>query len=333
MEVRRLGATGRTVGAIGLGCMGMSWAYEESRRADEESIAVIRDALDWGASLIDTADVYGDGHNERLVGQALRGYRDRAILATKVGLVVDDLSTKKMHRDGSPAHIKGAVERSLRRLGVDTIDLYYLHRVDPDVPILDSWEAMADLVRAGTVRWLGLSEVTVGEASLAHAEHPVTAVQSEMSIWTRSALGDTGVAGSDGSTIDNPQGIVGWCAANEVTFVPFAPLGRGFLTGKITSAEFEPSDFRSANPRFTASAMVANRGIVEVVEQVARRNRATAAQVALAWTLAAGSHVVPIPGTKRTGYLTENLEAAELRLSRSDLAMLDSVPPASGARY
>jgi aryl-alcohol dehydrogenase-like predicted oxidoreductase len=304
--------------------MGMSWAYQESRRDDEESVAVIRQALDLGVSLIDTADIYGDGHNEEIVGRALRGHRERAVLATKVGLVVDDLSTKAMHRDGSPAHVKAAVERSLRRLGVDTIDLYYLHRVDPAVPLLDTWAAMADLVAAGKVRWLGLSEVTAAQARQAHAAHPVTAVQSELSIWTREPLG----AGED--TEDD---IVEWCAANDVSFVAFAPLGRGFLTGAITAPDFEPSDFRSANPRFTPDAMRANRRIVEVVEEVARRHGATPAQVALAWTLAVGPHVLPIPGTKRATYLKENAEAAGLRLSPADLAELDAVPRATGSRY
>lgn len=331
--MRPLGTTERAVGAIGLGCMGMSWAYEDGRRSDEESISTIRSALDRGGSLVDTADIYGDGHNERLVGQALSGYRDHAVLATKVGLVVDDLATRTMHRDGSPAHIKGAVERSLRRLGVDTIDLYYLHRVDPNVPILDSWEAMADLVQMGMVRWLGLSEVSVREASLAHAEHPVTAIQSEMSIWTRDSLGGAGVTRPRGEAAEDAPDLVSWCGANGVTFIPFAPLGRGFLTGRITTPEFQLTDFRSTNPRFTPQAMESNRRIVEVIERIARRSGATPAQVALAWTLAAGSHVVPIPGTKRTSHLVENLEAAEVRLSPSDLALLDTVPAAAGARY
>jgi aryl-alcohol dehydrogenase-like predicted oxidoreductase len=316
MERRTLGATGIEVGAVGLGCMGMSWAYQESLRDDEQSVAVIDHALDLGVSLIDAADIYGDGHNEVLVGRALRGRRADAVLATKAGLVVDDLSTKAMHRDGSPEHIRAAVERSLRRLRVDTIDLYYLHRVDPAVPLLDTWAAMADLVTAGKVRWLGLSEVTVAQAREAHARFPVTAVQSELSVWTR-----------------EPADMVAWCAANQVTFVPFAPLGRGFLTGRITAPEFEETDFRHANPRFTAQAMAANRRIVEVVEQVARRHAATPAQVAIAWTLARGEHVVPIPGTKRADYLTENVAAATLRLTPADLAELDSAPTATGTRY
>lgn len=321
MEQRALGNTGRTVGAVGLGCMGMSWAYAESRRRDDESVDVIRAALDLGVSVVDTADIYGDGHNEELVGRALRGHRDRVTLATKVGLVVDDLATKAMHRDGSPEHIRAAVDRSLRRLGVDTIDLYYLHRVDPAVPLLDTWSAMADLVTAGKVRWLGLSEVTVAEAELAHARFPVTAVQSELSVWTRDPL-------EEGSA-----GLVGWCAANGVTFVPFAPLGRGFLSGRITDADFEPTDFRSTNPRFAPDARAANQRIVDVVTEVARRHGATPAQVAIAWTLAAGRHVVPIPGTKRADYLAENVAAAELRLTPDDLAALDAVPAATGTRY
>lgn len=332
MRARPLGAAGTTVGAIGLGCMGMSWAYQESRRDDEQSVAVIRHALDRGVSLIDTADIYGDGHNEELVGRALRGHRDRAVLATKVGLVVDDLSTKAMHRDGSPAHIKAAVERSLRRLRVDTIDLYYLHRIDPAVPLLDTWAAMADLVRRGSVRWLGLSEVGVAEARAAHAVHPVTAVQSELSIWTREPLGGHGVGAHRGGTNAGAD-MVAWCAANDVSFVPFAPLGRGFLTGTVSEVDFEPSDFRSTNPRFGPAARAANTRIVEVVERVARRHGATPAQVALAWTLAAGPHVLPIPGTKRAEYVDQNVGAADLELSPADIAELDAAPPATGTRY
>ncbi len=324
MEARPLGATGTAVGAVGLGCMGMSWAYEESKRDDDESVAVIRHAMDLGVSLLDTADIYGDGHNEVLVGRALRGHRDRAVLATKVGLVVDDLATKAMHRDGSPAHVHAAVEKSLRRLGVDTIDLYYLHRVDPAVPLLDTWGAMAELVQAGKVRWLGLSEVTAAEAARAHAAHPVTAVQSELSIWTREPLADETDAG---------MSIVDWCAENGASFVPFAPLGRGFLTGTITTPDFEPSDFRGANPRFRPDALRANARIVAVVEDIARRHGATPAQVALAWTLAVGRHVLPIPGTKRRAYLEENAAASGLRLDPADLAELDAVPAATGTRY
>jgi aryl-alcohol dehydrogenase-like predicted oxidoreductase len=324
MEQRALGDTGRTVGAVGLGCMGMSWGYEESLRRDDESVAVIRAALDLGVSLVDTADVYGAGHNEEVVGRAIRGHRDRVTLATKVGLAVDDLATRAMHRDGSPSHVRAAVDRSLRRLGVDTIDLYYLHRVDPAVPLLDTWSAMADLVAAGKVRWLGLSEVTVGEAESAHAQFPVTAVQSELSVWTRDPLGGPGRDAAD---------LVAWCAANRVTFVPFAPLGRGFLTGRITGADFEPSDFRRTNPRFAPEARAANQRIVDVVTDVAHRHGATSAQVAIAWTLAIGGHVVPIPGTKRADYLAENVAAAELRLTPDDLAALDSVPAATGTRY
>jgi aryl-alcohol dehydrogenase-like predicted oxidoreductase len=320
MEQRPFGGTGGTVGAIGLGCMGMSWGYDESKRNDDVSVDVIHAALDLGVSLIDTANVYGDGHNERLVGRALRGQRDRAFLATKVGLVVDDLPARAMHRDGDPAHIKAAVDESLRRLAVDTIDLCYLHRMDPDVPLTDTWGAMADLVSAGKVRWLGLSEVTVAEAVLAHSRFPVSAVQSELSVWTRDAnSGDTD--------------LVSWCGANNAAFVPFAPLGRGYLTGRVGAADLEPTDFRSGNPRFTAEAMAANQRIVDVVTEVARRHDATPAQVAIAWTLAAGKHVVPIPGTKRTDYLADNVGAADLRLTSADLAELDSVPAATGTRY
>ena len=319
MKQRELGNTARTVGAIGLGCMGMSWGYSEGQRDDATSVSLIHEALESGVTFLDTADVYGDGHNEQLVGQALQGRRDQVVLATKCGLVVDDLARREMHRDGSPEHVRGAVEASLRRLNTDVIDLYYLHRVDPDVPLNETWGAMAELVAEGKVRHLGLSEVDVEQAAAAHAQHPVTAIQSELSLWTRDAL--------DG-------GVVDWCAENAVAFVPFAPLGRGFLTGAYTNpSQFEDSDFRSTNPRFAAQAWEHNRRIVEIVEGVAARHEATPAQIAIAWTLARGEHVIPIPGTKRVKYLRENIGAAEIELTGDDLAELDAVPASVGSRY
>ncbi|MDN3352824.1 aldo/keto reductase [Actinomadura sp. DC4] len=312
------------VGAVGLGCMGMSWAYTESERDDRASVALIREAVDLGVTFLDTSDVYGAGHNEELVGQALLGVRDRAVLGSKVGLVTDP-GTGEVVRDGSPGHVREAVEASLRRLGTDAIDLYYLHRVDPDVPLTETWGAMAELVGEGKVRHLGLSEVDVAQAEEAHAVHPVAAIQSELSLWTRDALG---AANGDG-----PGDVVGWCAANGAAFVPFAPLGRGFLTGAVTKASFEESDLRGRMPRFQEDVLEQNLRIVDVARTVAERLGATPAQVAIAWTLSQGEHVIPIPGTKKRRYLHENTVAAGVDLTDTDLAELDAVPPPVGTRY
>jgi aryl-alcohol dehydrogenase-like predicted oxidoreductase len=314
----------RYVGAVGLGCMGMSWAYTESERDDRESVALIREAVELGVTFLDTSDVYGVGHNERLVGRALDGMRDRAVLASKVGLVVDP-STRSVVRDGSPKHVREGVEASLRRLDTDVIDLYYLHRVDPEVPLAETWGAMSELVAEGKVRRLGLSEVTVAQAEEAHAVHPVAAIQSELSLWTRDALGVP--------TGDGPGDVVGWCAANGAAFVPFSPLGRGFLTGAVTAASFEDGDLRGTMPRFQDGVLEQNLRIVEVARTVAERHGATPAQVAIAWTLAQGEHVIPIPGTKKRKYLHENTVAAGVDLTEADLAELDAVPPPVGARY
>ncbi|MGC4876068.1 aldo/keto reductase [Micromonospora sp. DT43] len=340
MRTREVGATGRHVGAIGLGCMGMSWAYAESTRNDAASRDVVRAAVDGGVTFIDTADVYGAGHNETLVGEALAGLRDTVFLATKAGLVVDDLPAKSMYRDGSPAHLRAAVDASLKRLNTDHIDLWYLHRVDDAVPLTESWAAMADMVRAGKVRHLGLSEVTVQQAAAAAAVHPVTAIQSELSLWTREALGHspTGASASapaiaGGGAIDVGD-VVGWCAANGAAFVPFAPLGRGFLTGAIdTTTQFEEGDLRAGNPRFTSAARAANVRIVDTVRAVATRHGVTPAQVAIAWTMAQGPHVIPIPGTRRLGHLADNVGAADVTLTAADLAELDAAPTAVGTRY
>lgn len=234
--MRKREFAGARVGAVGLGCMGMSWAYTESERDDAASAALIREALDLGVTFLDTAQPYGDGHNEALVGRALAGRRDEAVLATKTGLVVQNRASRGIVRRGTPDHVKASAEESLRRLGTDVIDLYYLHRVDPEVPLADTWGAMAELVAEGKARHLGLSEVTVAQAAEAHAIHPVAAVQSELSLWTRDALGVPG--GSAGGASDGFGGageagdVVGWCADHGAAFVPFSPLGRGFLTGR-----------------------------------------------------------------------------------------------------
>ncbi len=314
METRTLGTAGPEVGAVGLGCMGMSWAYGSEQRDDDVSVQVVRRALDLGVTLIDTADVYGPFTNEELVGRALQGHRDRAVLATKVGLVA---GPDGMRRDGRPEHVRAGIDASLQRLGVDHVDLWQLHRVDEDVPVEETWGAMAEAVQAGKVRFLGLSEVGVAELEKAHAVHPVTTVQSELSLWTRDAM----------------AGVLPWCLDHGVGFLPFSPLGRGFLTGALTAGSFGDDDFRSRNPRFTAEAMQANSALVDVVREVADRVMATPAQVALAWVLAQGIHVVPIPGTKKVHYLEENAEAAHVVLSEQDLADLDALPAPVGARY
>ncbi|MCW2571733.1 MAG: aldo/keto reductase family oxidoreductase [Frankiales bacterium] len=314
LPTRRLGLDGPRVGAVGLGCMGMSWAYGAAERDDEQSVQVIRRALDLGVTLIDTADVYGPFLNEELVGRALEGRRDDAFLATKVGLVA---GPDGMTRDGRPEHVRDGIDASLHRLRTDRVDLYQLHRVDEDVPVEETWGAMAELVTEGKVRYLGLSEVGVTEIEKAHAIHPVTSVQSEMSLWTRDALAE----------------VLPWCTSHGIGFLPFAPLGRGFLTGAVTSADFDSTDFRARNPRFTAEAMSANTALVDQVKAVAERVGATPAQVSLAWVLAQGETVVPIPGTKKPAYLEQNAAAAFVVLSPADLAELDALPPAVGPRY
>jgi aryl-alcohol dehydrogenase-like predicted oxidoreductase len=314
LPVRRLGLDRPEVGAVGLGCMGMSWAYGAGERNDEQSVRVIRRALDLGVTLIDTADVYGPFTNEELVGRALVGRRDEAFLATKVGLVA---GRDGMRRDGRPEHVRAGIDASLRRLRTDRVDLYQLHRVDEAVPVEETWGAMAELVTEGKVRFLGLSEVGVTELERAHRIYPVTSVQSELSLWTRDPLDE----------------VLPWCSSHDVGFLPFAPLGRGFLTGAVTSAEFDASDFRARNPRFTAEAMAANAALVDRVKAVADRLGATPAQVALAWVLAQGDTVVPIPGTKKQHYLEENAAAAHVVLDSAARAELDALPAAVGPRY
>lgn len=321
MRLRSLGNTGVTIGGIGLGCMGMSRPHQESFRDDERSVRVINEALDLGANLLDTAGVYGAGHNEALLGRAIAGRREEAVVATKSGIAPADLHLRAAHRDIAPAFLRKAVEGSLRRLNTDVIDLYFLHRLDPAVPLAETWGAMAELVERGTVRWIGLSGATVAQAREAHAIHPVTAVQSELSLWTRDAL--------DGPS----RGVVGWCESVGASFVPAAPLGRGFLAGNLRAGQFGKSDVRAADPRFDRAAMEANQRIVDVIRDVADRRSVTPAQVALAWTLAQGERVVPVPGTRNSRYLRENLGAAELRLAEEDLADLDTLPAPVGSRY
>lgn len=314
--------------------MGMSRAARASARDDDRSAETIRTALDLGMTLVDTADCYGDGHNEELVGRAIAGRRSEVVIATKVGLVVDDPQTKQVHRDGSPEHVEAAVDASLRRLGIDTIDLCYLHRIDPAVPLAETWAAMAALVTAGKVRRLGLSEVTVAEADQAQHIHPVTAIQSELSLWTKAPLVRTSSAGTlSGSNGHSGDSVVGWCAAQGAAFVASAPLGQGFLSGTVSVPHFDTSDLRATMPRFQRGALMANLRIVDVIRAVADRVAATPAQIALAWVLAQGDHVIAIPGTKNPRYVRENAAAARIALCEDDLTMLAEVPDPVGGRY
>ena len=298
--------------------MGFSWGYHDTSVDEASAIDVIRRAIDLGVDHLDTADVYGPLANESLVGRAIAGRREEILIATKAGLVVEDKASFRFGRDGRPEHIREACDGSLGRLGIDVIDLYYLHRVDPQVPVEETWGAMAGLVSAGKVRFLGISEASVEELERVSRVHPVTAVQSELSLWTR----------------DHLPGVVPWCAAHGASFVAFAPLGRGFLTGAIAAgARFESTDFRSKLPRFREEAVAENQQIVERLRAVAARRGATAAQVALAWVLARGEHVLAIPGTQRRRYLEENVAATDLDLTPEELEELDALPAPVGGRY
>ncbi len=318
LPTRTLGPGGPTAGAIGLGCMGMSWAYSPEQRDDERSIGVIRHAIDIGVTLIDTADIYGPFTNEELVGRALEGRRDDVVLATKCGLEVVSAQPMEIARNGRPEHVMEAIDGSLRRLGTDVVDLYQLHRVDPEVPVEETWGAMAQVVAAGKARAIGMSEATVEELDAAHAIHPVASLQSELSLWER-------------GPIDN--GVLDWCIEHGAAFLPFSPLGRGFLTGQVTRETISEGDMRSTNPRFAPEAMEQNFAIVDRVRAVAERHDATSGQIALAWLLALYDGMFPIPGTRRAERLDENAAAARLELTAEDLAELDALPRPAGARY
>ncbi|MFF7989616.1 aldo/keto reductase [Kitasatospora xanthocidica] len=311
------GSNGPQTGVIGLGCMGMTWAYDVRNRDDENSVRVIRQALDLGVSLIDTADMYGPYTNEEVVGAALAGpYRERAFLATKVGIVPG--GEGQTERNGRPEHVRRSIDESLRRLGTDHVDLYQLHRIDPEVPIEETWGAFAELVAAGKVRNIGLSEVTVEEIKRAQSVHPVASVQNELSLWTRDALAE----------------VLPYTEEQGIALLPFSPLGRGFLTGSISSFDELPADdFRRRLPRFQQDALKANLALVAKVREVAERIGVTPAQVALAWVLAQGRYVFPIPGTRTPRYLVDNVGAAEVVLSAADLAELDALPAPTGGRY
>ncbi|MCM3300592.1 aldo/keto reductase [Streptomyces pseudogriseolus] len=330
MERRTIGAAALSVGAVGLGCMPMSWAYSTSRQRGEESLRAVHRALDAGSSLLDTADMYGPFTNELLLGRVLKERRADAFVSTKVGLLVGD---QHIVANGRPGYVRRACDASLRRLQTDVIDLYQLHRADPEVPVEETWGAMAELVRAGKVRALGLCAVgarssrrpgarlydaTVRQLERVQQVFPVSAVQAELSVWSPEAL----------------ETLLPWCEARGVGFLAAMPLGNGFLTGTLTPGEgFEADDLRARHPRFTAEMMAANQPIVAGLRRVARRHGAhvTPAQVALAWVLGRGRQVVPVPGAKRERWVTENAAAAGLRLTGDDLAEIAGLPPAQGS--
>lgn len=320
MKKVKLGSQGATVSRMGLGCMGMSEFYGE--RNDEESARTILRALDLGVTFLDTADTYGIGDNEELVGRTIRERRNEVFLATKFGNVRSKAEPHKWSISGKPEYVRQACDASLRRLGVDYIDLYYQHRVDPETPIEETIGAMAELVKAGKVKYLGLSEASPATIRRAHQVHPITALQTEYSLWERHV----------------EEEILPTVRELGIGFVAYSPLGRGFLTGRFHDrGDFDQSDSRAARyPRFAGDAFDQNRLLVERVRALASRRGVTAGQFALAWVMAKGDDIVPIPGTKRVKYLEENAAAAEIQLSPEDIAELEAAVPqeeVAGARY
>jgi aryl-alcohol dehydrogenase-like predicted oxidoreductase len=317
MEYRRLGKSSLVVSAMGLGCMGMSQSY--GTPDDAESVATIHHAIDRGIAMLDTADMYGGGKNEELVGAAIAKRRNEVILATKFGnMRMPD--GRFLGVNGKPEYVQSACEESLKRLKISTIDLFYLHRVDTNVPIEETIGAMARLIEQGKVRYIGLSEAGAKTIRRAHATYPITALQSEFSLWTR----------------DLEAEILGVCRELGIGIVPYSPLGRGFLTGTVKKNDFGDRDFRRMSPRFQGENFQKNLEIVRRVEEMAAEKKCTPAQLALAWVLAKGKDVVPIPGTKRRKYIDENLAALEISLTAADFARLDGIAPpgvAAGARY
>lgn len=315
MEKRKLGSEGLEVSAIGLGCMGMSEFYGEGDEA--ESIATIHRALEVGVNFLDTADMYGPWTNEELVGRAIADRRDQVVLATKFGIRRGD-DPRDRHVDGRPEYVRESIDGSLKRLGVDHVDLYYQHRVDKTVPIEETVGAMAELVEAGKVRYLGLSEASAESIRKANSVHPISALQTEFSLFERGAS----------------DKVIPTLRELGIGFVPYSPLGRGFLTGRFRSgADFGSGDFREHDPRMSQENMAANMAIVEAIEDLASRHDVSPAQMAIAWVLAQGDDFVPIPGTKKVSRLEENAAAAEVSLSEEELASLDALPRPQGDRY
>jgi aryl-alcohol dehydrogenase-like predicted oxidoreductase len=317
MQYRRLGNSSLVVSALGLGCMGMSQSY--GTPDDAESVATIHHAIDRGITMLDTADMYGGGTNEELLAPVLAKRRNGVILATKFGNMRQP-DGRFLGVNGRPEYVQAACEASLQRLKISTIDLFYLHRVDTSVPIEETFGAMARLIEQGKVRYLGISEAGAKTIRRAHATYPITALQSEYSLWTRDPEGE----------------ILSTCRELGIGFVPYSPLGRGILTGQVKSADFGPKDFRRLSPRFQGENFQKNLQMVERIEKLAAEKRCTPAQLALAWVLAQGPDIVPIPGTKRRTYLDQNLEALDVMLTPTDLKTIDGIAPrgaAVGARY
>ena len=321
MKLRKLGRNGPQVSAIGLGCMGFSEFYASDAATDSDAIAVIHDALARGLTFLDTADVYGPYSNEILVGKAVAGRRGQVFLATKFGIQRDLANPRKRAISGKPDYVRSSCEGSLKRLNVDRIDLYYQHRVDRDTPIEETVGAMAELVKAGKIGGIGLSEPSVATIRKAHRVHPITAVQTEYSLWSR----------------EPEDGVLQTCEELGIGFVPYSPLGRGFLTGRYRSIEdLDANDFRRHSPRFQGANFAKNLAMVDQVRAIAKEKHCTPAQLALAWLLAQGPHIVPIPGTTNATRLAENLAAADIELRPADLERIAAVAPsgvAAGERY
>ncbi|MGO0705490.1 aldo/keto reductase [Pseudomonas paracarnis] len=321
MHTRQLGKNGPHVSAIGLGCMGMTDFYTPGTDTTEAT-ATLHRALELGVNFLDTADMYGPHTNEQLIGKAIAGKRDQVFLASKFGIVRDPANPVVRGVNGRPEYIRNAIDGTLQRLGVDTLDLYYQHRIDPDVAIEETVGAMADLVKQGKVRYLGLSEASAATLERAHKVHPISALQSEYSLWSRD---------------QQDNGCLAACQRLGIAFVPYSPLGRGFLTGALKSPDdFGADDYRRFSPRFQGENFAKNLRLVEQVKTLAADKGVTAGQLALAWVLAQGDYIIPIPGTKRRTYLQENVEALSISLSADELAALDAIFPAdatAGLRY